>query len=450
MAEAAVTNEEEETRAGSTSASPENRRTDRVPQPDDPAGGTSAGTPADGGLVADDPAGGTPTPGAPTGGPATPATPTADAITPDSPAPTPDAGRPRPRRRLRLLVALGVLAAVGGAAAAGAGLTDRGSGSGSKSRLPPATAEVTRQTLRDSRTEDGELGYGASTTATGRLPGTVTRLPDAGERITRGEALYRVDDTPVVLLYGAVPAYRALRPGAEGVDVRQLERNLKALGYGGFTVDDDYTDATADAVREWQEDAGLEETGIVELGRVVFAPAAVRVDALDTQEGAATGPGQKVLSYTATAQAVTVELDTADRRLAEQGARVAVELPDGTRVDGRVSEVTTEIVPGEGADADPSTRVKVLVALDGDKAQKAAASYVLASVDVSFTAGEREDVLTVPVAALVALPRGGFGVEVVEGDGTRYVPVKTGLFADGRVEISGEGVTAGTTVGMPG
>lgn len=362
----------------------------------------------------------------------------------------PDVPSAPPRRRARrLVVALGVLAAVGGAAAAGIALDDRGTEGRTEARLPPATAAVTRQTLLDSRTEDGELGYGVSTTTAGRLPGTVTGLPDSGERITRGEALYRVDDEPVVLMYGSVPAYRALRPGVEGQDVEQLERNLAALGYDGFTADDTYTEATAEAVRAWQEDQGLAETGEVEAGRVVFAPAAVRVDALDTEEGATTGPGQKVLSYTATAQAVTVELDTADRRLAKERAKVSVELPDGTRVDGRVAEVTTEVDPGNGADTDPTTKVKVLVTLDGAKAQKAAASYVLASVHVSFTAGEREDVLTVPVAALVALPGGGFGVEVVAGSTSSYVPVETGLFANGRVEISGGGITAGTRVGVP-
>lgn len=366
----------------------------------------------------------------------------------DSTVGTPRAVR-RPRRTRRLLVALAVLAAVAGAAAAGLGLGDRASDAGATPQLPPATATVTRQTLKDSRTEDGSLGYGTSVSAVGRVPGTVTRLPETGERITRGAALYRVDDDPVVLMYGAVPAYRALRTGEEGADVRELERNLKALGYGGFTVDDSFTDATADAVKEWQDDQGLDGTGVVELGRVVFAPSAVRVDALAAQEGAAIGPGQKVLSYTATAQAVTVELDTADQRLARRGSKVAVELPDGTVVDGRVSDVATEIISGSGPDEDPTTKVKVLVALDGTKAQKAAASYVLASVHVSFTAGERADVLAVPVAALVALPGGGFGVQVVKGTGSAYVPVGTGLFANGRVEISGAGITAGTKVGMP-
>ena len=81
--------------------------------------------------------------------------------------------------------------------------------------------------------------------------------------------------------------------------------------------------------------------------------------------------------------------------------------------------------------------------------QKAVAAYALASVDVTFTAAERKNVLTVPVAALLALQEGGFGVEVADGATTRYVPVKTGLFAGGRVEISGAGVTEGLRVGVP-
>ncbi|GAA3107035.1 peptidoglycan-binding domain-containing protein [Nonomuraea salmonea] len=59
-----------------------------------------------------------------------------------------------------------------------------------------------------------------------------------------------------------------------GKDVESLERNLDKLGYDGFTVDDEFTWDTAQAVMEWQDDRGLPETGVVELGRVVFAPPA--------------------------------------------------------------------------------------------------------------------------------------------------------------------------------
>jgi hypothetical protein len=42
--------------------------------------------------------------------------------------------------------------------------------------------------------------------------------------------LYRVDDKPVLLLCGTVPAYRALHVGDAGQDVRQLNRNLHLRG----------------------------------------------------------------------------------------------------------------------------------------------------------------------------------------------------------------------------
>jgi membrane fusion protein, multidrug efflux system len=70
-------------------------------------------------------------------------------------------------------------------------------------------------------------------------------------------------------------------------------------------------------------------------------------------------------------------------------------------------------------------------------------------VDVDFVSQQRKDVLAVPVAALLALPNGGYGVQVVQGGATRIVAVKTGMFAAGRVQISGGGIAEGLTVGMP-
>jgi multidrug efflux pump subunit AcrA (membrane-fusion protein) len=80
----------------------------------------------------------------------------------------------------------------------------------------------------------------------------------------------------------------------------------------------------------------------------------------------------------------------------------------------------------------------------------AAAGIEAAVVNVTFTAAERKDVLTVPIVALVALAEGGYGVEVVEGSRSLYVKVTTGLFANGRVEVTGEGLREGMTVGTPG
>ncbi|GAA1868878.1 peptidoglycan-binding protein [Actinomadura bangladeshensis] len=351
--------------------------------------------------------------------------------------------------RSRLLVALtvGALVAAGGTAAVAA-LGGGGSGGRTAQALPPGTAKVARQTLHDRQTEGGQLGYGPTSAVTSQLRGTLTRLPESGDEITRGHELYEVDGDPVVLMYGSKPSYRPLRVGTEGADVKRFEKNLGALGYGGFTVDDEYTSDTADAVREWQDDIGVAETGIVDLGRVAFADGPVRIDSVQADPGDPAAPGKKVLAYTGTGQAVTVELDTADQRMARKGAAVTVTLPENETVTAKIDQVTTVIEPGEQGQ-DPTTKVEVTIWLRSAKARKAAARYALAAVDVTFTAGERKGVLTVPVTALVALSEGGFGVEVVKGAASSYVPVETGLFADGKVEVSGAGITEGTVVGVP-
>src|SRR6266516_336165 len=67
---------------------------------------------------------------------------------------------------------------------------------------------------------------------TGRGGGTVTWLPSAGQVIGRGQALYKVDNgSPVVLLYGSVPDWRAMSAGTTGADVSQLNHDLVRLGY---------------------------------------------------------------------------------------------------------------------------------------------------------------------------------------------------------------------------
>ena len=65
-----------------------------------------------------------------------------------------------------------------------------------------------------------------------QLAGTITRITPEGRTRSAGDVLYRVGQQPVVLMDGALPAWRSLSAGAEnGADVHQLEENLVALGY---------------------------------------------------------------------------------------------------------------------------------------------------------------------------------------------------------------------------
>jgi peptidoglycan hydrolase-like protein with peptidoglycan-binding domain len=197
-----------------------------------------------------------------------------------------------PRRRRRRWLAAGTLVAVVVAVLAVA-LLDSGSGEhhGSDTGVPAGetTASVTRRTLSESSTISGTLGYGTTLELYDRLGGTFTWLPSVGAVIARGGTLWRIDDLPVVLMYGSVPAYRALKQGiSDGPDVTELNANLIDLGfdlYGAISDEESFGEATAAAVKRWQKASGLPETGEVELGRVVFAPGARRVTAVKVALG---------------------------------------------------------------------------------------------------------------------------------------------------------------------
>lgn len=344
--------------------------------------------------------------------------------------------------------------ALGVAAVAGVGLTvAAANGFGfapadaAEDWKPPATAEITRQDLVATVDESGKLAH-ARETALRAAGGVVTWVPAEGALIERGGQLYRVDDAPVMLLYGTLPAYRELSSGAEGADVRQFEENLAALGYTGFTVDDEYTWATAEAVMSWQEDLDLPETGVVELGRVHYASSSVQVTSTTAAPGdPASGELLKVASPD---RVVTVDLDEDDRRFAVVGAAVTVQIPDGSTFSGTITGVKSVVIPGDDSPSGGSgdtTVLRVTVAPDDPSAVPASGS---STATVSFTAERREGVLTVPVTALLALAEGGYGVELFdEDDGTRLVAVETGLFADGRVEISGEDISEDAHVVVP-
>ena len=302
--------------------------------------------------------------------------------------------------------------------------------------LPPATTTVAKTTLTETRSVPGTLGYGETVSITFAGRGTLTWIAPLGSAIERGDSLFRVDEQPVIVLYGTVPMYRTLDTGIEGADVRQLQENLAELGYTGFTVNGIFNAATAAAVRAWQADMGLPETGIVEPGQVVFLPEAVRIAGHTVRVGDSIGSGP-ILSYTGLDRLVTVQLRIADLALAAEGREVTITVPGQGVVTGEIASIGTVIRDGA---------VEVTVTITD---QEALGSLTAAPVDVSFVSEARTDVLVVPVSALLALAEGGYGVEVIEGDSTRVVPVRTGMFAAGRVEISGDTIAEGITVGVP-
>jgi hypothetical protein len=316
-------------------------------------------------------------------------------------------------------------------------------------------------------------------------PGTTyTWLPKVGDIIRQDQPVYSLDRQPVPLLYGSIAAYRAFYVGmSDGADVGQLTHDLIALGYGaGLTQSDHYSSTTAAAVQRWQRALGLPSTGDILLGQVVFEPGPIRVTSVTPSVGQSAGgggsggsgaSGSTVLDATSTTPLVSVALDVTQEYLLKPGDAVTVVLPDGTStVGGRVETVgnvaTCPNGNGNGAgDGSPNAdngsadqtpcsssgsgnsstpTVTVTIRLDSTPP---AATLDQAPVNVNITTQRADNVLAVPVNALLALAGGGYGVEVVNGTTHQLVGVTTGLYSNTLVQISGSGISAGTRVEVP-
>ncbi|HEV2922717.1 MAG TPA: peptidoglycan-binding protein [Solirubrobacteraceae bacterium] len=457
------------------------------------------------------------------------------------------------RRRRRLAAGGAVLLAAAAVAVvliAESGASGKyGSGNG----VPPGetTTAVARRTLTESSTVDGTLGYGSALELYDRLSGTFTWLPAVGAVIVRGGTLWRVNNEPVALMYGAVPAYRTLKKGvSDGPDVTELNENLIDLGYDPYrTIADDeaFSEATAAAVRRWQHAQGLSETGKVELGRIVFAPGARRVTGVKValgqdppgsagaKEPAAEGqdskepssekkppskepsskdpdskksshkkpaskkkepsskkgepgskkeePGSKepgpkeepsskdppskgpgasesgagagmvVLSTTSTQQLIQLKVKAEQQTLAHVGQSAPVTLPGGGVVRGRIIAVgsVASSAAGEGekekggggekSGEGESATIPVTLALE-----RPVAHLDEAPVSVELVKSIRRDVLAVPATALTATAGGGYAIEVLEGLRRVELAVTPGTFANGYVQVEGQGVREGLTV----
>jgi peptidoglycan hydrolase-like protein with peptidoglycan-binding domain len=144
------------------------------------------------------------------------------------------------------------------------------------------------------------LGFTGSATVTSPAAGTVTSILGEGAAIEAGTVVATVDGAPIVALIGDVPGWRDLSSdSSDGVDVRQLETNLVALGFdpdGDISIDEEFDSATQDAVEAWEESLGLEVDGEVPQSRVVFVPGQLVVDDVDVVVGSAASSGGSLLT----------------------------------------------------------------------------------------------------------------------------------------------------------
>jgi hypothetical protein len=316
----------------------------------------------------------------------------------------------------------------------------------------PATEPVLREDLSAQTPVDATLAYAGSYLVRGPGGGALTWLPPAGRVIGQGQVLYRVDNgSPVVLLHGRVPAWRALDEGLTGADVSQLNHDLVALGYASrpeiSALGWDYFSwQTQDGVQRMESALGVSSPpGSLPLGSVVFEPAAIRVShVLGSLGGPAAGP---VLAATSDRHVVTIALSTAQAPEVAVGDPVTVTLPAGASTGASTRASTSGKISAVGrvaSGAASNATIPVTVSLTHPSAARALDQ---APVTVYITtASSPGPVLAVPVAALLAQVKGeredggGYAVEVIGAGSTRrLVPVTAGIFDDnsGMVQVTG-------------
>jgi peptidoglycan hydrolase-like protein with peptidoglycan-binding domain len=326
-------------------------------------------------------------------------------------------------------------------------------------RAPAAnTKKVEKGALSALVSGAGTLTYrarsdGSPYAVVNQAAGLYTHLPEAGGRVGCGGVLYRVDNRPVLLLCGTVPAYRALHVGVRGPDVRQLNRNLHQLGYDVDAHvridpgDNAFTSKTKQALRVLQRKKGVGVTGRVATDDAVFLPEAVRIAKVTGQLGAPARPGAPVLSATSDKLHVRVDLDASQQGEVKKGDRAQITLPGNTPVKGRVAGFGRVAQAQQGTQATAAT-IPTFIDLD-DPAKAGGLDQPPVAVDIT-TKGV-DNALSVPVTALVGKSGGGFAVEVVRaGERRELVAVKLGLFdtGGGRVQVEGD-LRAGDSVVVP-
>jgi peptidoglycan hydrolase-like protein with peptidoglycan-binding domain len=329
--------------------------------------------------------------------------------------------------------------------------------------VPVSTAQVVRTDLAARQVVAGTLGYQGAFSVVSQLgAGVLTALPAPGDIIGRGQPLFALSGQPVTLLYGGVPAWRTFAAGMPpGPDVRELQRNLAALGFDPGTADGEFGWSTQQAVDRWQRASGMTVTGTIPLGTVAFLPGSLRVTATAQALGALVTPGASVMSGTSLTPCVQVSL-TVGGPAVRDGDQVLVTLPDGTTtVRGTVTavgRVATAPAAGANAPADGATAGGG----SGGASQGAAIGVTImlrasalpvgldqAPVQVAITQQRADGVLAVPVTALLANVGGGYAIQAA-GPRGRLIPVATGLFDDatGLVAVTGAGLTAGLQVAV--
>ena len=168
--------------------------------------------------------------------------------------------------------------------------------------------------------------------------------------------------------------------------------------------------------------------------------------------GSAVALNSPLYNISSTGIEVVFQVDASDQETVSLGDSVQIELPTDERVPTVIKfidQVVTQTQAGEFIEV-------TLEVLNPEEIE----AYDQAPVKVFVTTEVSQNVLYVPVNALLALAEGGYALEVYDGEieggtfegesgvDTSYVAVEIGVFTDGFVEVKGN-ISEGQIVVVP-
>jgi peptidoglycan hydrolase-like protein with peptidoglycan-binding domain len=300
------------------------------------------------------------------------------------------------------------------------------------------TTSASKPAPQQAASASNGASVGATTSASTEVTQTITSVVAVNTDLHSGDVLYTVDGEPVVALDGSLPAWRSLSTSsADGADIAQLEAALVALGYdpkGKVNVDNHFDAATRTMVKAWQQGLGIDQTGKVTLGSIVFLPSTTSVTAVEQHVGDRVGEGDAVLQLASPKQDVVIDVPAGDEALVVPGLSVTI-----GDVQGTVDQLRS-------ADAGGSVVVEAVIApataIDG--------ATNGSTVKVSLTLQNATGVLLVPAEALVSRLDGTYAVQVkATGETANWLAVKVVGASGGNVAVRADGLTEGTLVLLP-
>ena len=209
----------------------------------------------------------------------------------------------------KVIAATAAVVLVGGGAAAWYAV-DRSGDDTVDAAQPVSTALVQQQDVVTYSETTATLGFAQSVTVSSPAAGTVTTIISSGDKVVAGSVVATVDGAPVVAMIGDVPGFRDLSTSSsDGIDVRQLETNLVALGFdpnGDVIIDESFDSATREAVNAWKLSLGLNDDGKVAQSLVTFVPGALQADTISAPVGGGVSAGGALLTARVTQRSVPV------------------------------------------------------------------------------------------------------------------------------------------------